>query len=60
MRNLSVAARGGSRPGPGPAQLWVGDADAVVGGGDGDWDAPFWTKIVTVVPLGAVLFAFGC
>ena len=31
-----------------------------VGVGDGGGDAPFWTKMVTVDPLAAVLVAAGC
>ena len=27
---------------------------------DGDGDAPFWTKMVMVVPFGSVLLAAGC
>jgi hypothetical protein len=41
-----------------PLGFGVGEVD--VGGGDGDWEAPFWTKMVTVEPLAAVLLALGC
>jgi hypothetical protein len=41
-----------------PVGLGVGEGDVV--GGDGDGEAPFWTKMVTVEPLASMLLALGC
>ena len=40
--------------------MLVGVGDPDVGGGVGLWVIPFWTKMVTVALLAAVLPAPGC